>query len=160
MLFLSAQFLFKVEDYSMPNMYKYFCVFSFFLIYSSLSHSASSELDRALEILLADYDIDGYLEVREGVTMSSGYYMVQSGDTLDEIIGELVGDTPIKKRILREAFVQANPNSFRNSNPNYLLAGVRLRVPDADDIIELLFDMDSPSMRNMNPSRDGWVRFP
>ena len=49
----------------MTNMYKYFCVFSFFLIYSSLSHSASSELDRALEILLADYDIDGYLEVRE-----------------------------------------------------------------------------------------------
>ena len=144
----------------MKNMYKYFCFLSFFSVYSSVSHSASSELDRALEVLLADYDIDGYLEVDEGVAMNSGYYMVQSGDTLDEIIGELVGDTPIKKRILREAFVQANPNSFRNSNPNYLLAGVRLRVPDADDIIALVFDMDSPTMRNTNQSRDGWVRFP
>jgi hypothetical protein len=144
----------------MKNMYRHFCFLSFFSIYSSVSHSASSELDRALEILLADYDIGGYLEVGEGVAMNSGYYMVQSGDTLDEIIGELVGDTPIKKRILREAFVQANPNSFRNSNPNYLLAGARLRVPDADDIIALLFDMDSPTMRNTNQSRDGWVRFP
>jgi hypothetical protein len=144
----------------MTNMCKYFFVFSFFSGYSSFSHSASSELDRALEILLADYDIDSYLEVSEGATMSSGFYMVESGDTLDEIIGRLVGDTPIKKRILREAFVQANPSSFRNSNPNYLLAGVRLRVPDADDIIQLLFDMDSPTMRNANQSRDGWVRFP
>ena len=144
----------------MTNMCKYFFVFSFFSSYSSFSHSASSELDRALEILLADYDIDSYLEVSEGATLSSGYYMVESGDTLDEIIGKLVGDTPIKKRILREAFVQANPSSFRNSNPNYLLAGVRLRMPDADDIIQLLFDMDSPTMRNANQSRDGWVRFP
>ena len=144
----------------MTNMCKYFFVFSFFSSYPAFSHSASSELDRALEILLADYDIDSYLEVNVETTLSSGYYMVESGDPLDEIIGKLVGDTPIKKRIIRDAFVQANPSSFRNSNPNYLLAGVRLRVPDADDIIELLFDMDSPSMRNMNPSRDGWVRFP
>jgi len=85
---------------------------------------------------------------------------VQPGDTLDEIIVRLVGDSPIRKRVLREAFVHANPNSFRNSNPNYMLAGIRLRVPDADDIIELLFDMNSPAMRNMNQSRESWVRFP
>ena len=91
---------------------------------------------------------------------SSGYYLVQQGDTLDEIINRLVGDTPIRNRILREAFVQANPNSFRNSNPNYMLAGVNLRVPDANDIIELLFDMNSPTMRSMNLSLNSLVRFP
>ena len=111
---------------------------------------ASAEMDRALDILLAD----------ESVLSSSGYYLVQQGDTLDEIINRLVGDTPIRNRILREAFVQANPNSFRNSNPNYMLAGVNLRVPDANDIIELLFDMNSPTMRSMSQSRDSWVRFP
>ena len=122
---------------------------------------ASAEMDRALDILLADYNLDDYMEViDESVLSSSGYYLVQQGDTLDEIINRLVGDTPIRNRILREAFVQANPNSFRNSNPNYMLAGVNLRVPDANDIIELLFDMNSPTMRSMNQSRDSWVRFP
>ena len=140
--------------------YKYFFVSLGFSIYSSISYSASSEIDRALEILLSDYNLDSYLEVGDDTVISSGYYLVQSGDTLDEIIAQLVGETPIRRRIMREAFVQANPNSFRNGNPNYMLAGVRLRVPDSDDIIELLFDMDSPEMRSMSQSREGWVRFP
>jgi hypothetical protein len=144
----------------MKIFYKYFFVFFGFSIYSSISYSASSEIDRALEILLSDYNLDSYLEVGDDTVISSGYYLVQSGDTLDEIIAQLVGETPIRRRIMREAFVQANPNSFRNGNPNYMLAGVRLRVPDSDDIIELLFDMDSPEMRSMSQSREGWVRFP
>ena len=144
----------------MRSIYKYLCVFISFSIYSSISHSASSEIDRALEILLSDYNVDNYLEVTDESAMSSGYYLVQSGDTLDEIITQLIGETPIRRRILREAFVQANPNSFRSGNPNYMLAGVRLRVPDAEDIIELLFDTDSPTMRNISQSREGWVRFP
>ena len=144
----------------MKIFYKYFFVFFGFSIYSSISYSASSEIDRALEILLSDYNLDSYLEVGDDTVISSGYYLVQPGDTLDEIIAQLVGETPIRRRIMREAFVQANPNSFRNGNPNYMLAGVRLRVPDADDIIELLFDMDSPEMRSMSQSREGWVRFP
>ena len=144
----------------MKIFYKYFFVFFGFSIYSSVSYSASSEIDRALEILLSDYNLDSYLEVGDDTVISSGYYLVQPGDTLDEIIAQLVGETPIRRRIMREAFVQANPNSFRNGNPNYMLAGVRLRVPDADDIIELLFDMDSPEMRSMSQSREGWVRFP
>jgi len=129
-------------------------------MFPAISQGASLEIEKALEILLADYDIDDYLKVRDEVTLSSGYYLVQSGDTLDELIVRLVGNTPIRKKILREAFVHANPNSFRNSNPNYMLAGIRLRIPDADDIIELLFDMNSPAMRNMNQSRESWVHFP
>ena len=144
----------------MKNIYQYTLISICLLISPAVSQSASFEIDRALEVLLADYDMDDYLEVRDEGTLSSGYYLVQPGDTLDEIIVRLVGDTPIRKRILREAFVHANPNSFRNSNPNYMLAGIRLRVPNADDIIELLFDMNSPTMRNANQSRDSWVRFP
>ena len=144
----------------MKIFYKYAFVFIGFFSYSSISYSASSEIDRALEILLSDYSLDNYLEVGDENVMNSGYYLVQPGDTLDEIIAQVVGETPIRRRIMREAFVQANPNSFRNGNPNYMLAGVRLRVPVAEDIIELLFDMDSPEMRSMSQSREGWVRFP
>ena len=144
----------------MKNIYKYMFIPICLSIFPAVSQSASLEIDRALEILLADYDMDNYLQVRDESTLSSGYYLVQPGDTLDEIIVRLVGDTPIRKRVLREAFVYANPNSFRNSNPNYMLAGIRLRVPNADDIIELLFDMNSTKMRDMNQSRESWVHFP
>tara|TARA_B110000967_G_C18634335_1_gene435278 strand:- start:224 stop:658 length:435 start_codon:yes stop_codon:yes gene_type:complete len=144
----------------MKNIYQYMFISLFLVIYPAISQGASPEIERALEILLADYDIDNYLKVRDEVTLSSGYYLVQSGDTLDELIVRLVGNTPIRKKVLREAFVHANPNSFRNSNPNYMLAGIRLRIPNADDIIELLFDMNSPAMRNMNQSRESWVHFP
>jgi hypothetical protein len=144
----------------MKNIYQYTLISICLLIFPAVSQSASLEIDRALEILLTDYDIDDYLEVLDEGALSSGYYLVQPGDTLDEIIVRLVGDTPIRKRVLREAFVYANPNSFRNSNPNYMLAGIRLRVPNADDIIELLFDMNSTKMRDMNQSRESWVHFP
>jgi hypothetical protein len=144
----------------MKNIYQYMFISLFLVIYPAISQGASPEIERALEILLADYDIDNYLKVRDEVTLSSGYYLVQPGDTLDELIVRLVGNTPIRKKVLREAFVHANPNSFRNSNPNYMLAGIRLRIPNADDIIELLFDMNSLAMRNMNQSRESWVHFP
>ena len=144
----------------MKNIYKYIFIFICLSIFPATSQSASLEIDRALEILLADYDIDDYLKVRDEGALSAGYYLVQPGDTLDDISVRLVGDTPIRKGILREAFVHANPNSFRNSNPNYMLAGIRLRIPDADDIIDLLFNMNSPTMRNMNQSRESWVHFP
>ena len=144
----------------MKNFYKYTFISLFLSTFPAVSQSASLEIDRALEVLLAGYDMDDYLGVRDEDALNSGYYLVQPGDTLDEIIVRLVGDTPIRKRVLREAFVHANPNSFRNSNPNYMLAGIRLRVPNADDIIELLFDMSSPTIRNTNQSRESWVRFP
>ena len=144
----------------MQNIQKYIFISICLSIFPAVSHGASLEMDRALEVLLADYNMDDYLKVRDEGALSSGYYLVQPGDTLDEVIVRLVGETPIRKKILREAFVHANPNSFRNSNPNYMLAGIRLRIPDADDIIELLFDMNSPTMRNMNQSRESWVHFP
>lgn len=131
----------------------------FFLLTTS-AIAADSNLDRALETLLEGYDIQDYLEILDDEEMSSGYYQVRTGDTLDNIILRAIGETPIRKNILRDAFVSANPNSFRNGNPNYLLAGKRLRIPDAQDIIELLFDMNSREMRGANRSRDSWVHFP
>ena len=131
----------------------------FFFVTTS-AVAADSNLDRALETLLAGYDIQDYLEVRDDEEMSSGYYQVRTGYTLDDIILRAIGETPIRKNILRDAFVSANPNSFRNGNPNYLLAGLRLRIPDAEDIVALLFDMNSREMRGANRSRDSWVHFP
>lgn len=121
--------------------------------------AASAEIEEALDILLADYDIEERLTI-ETQGDSSGLYLIQRGDTLDSIIQRLVGDTAIKKRWLREAFVQANPQSFRNRNPNFLYAGEHLRVPTADDIMALMFDTSAPQMQNRRAPRDNWVHFP
>ena len=145
----------------MKSIFNRVCVCLALSLAPVISFGASAEIDRALDILLQDYDLDDYLDVMDESSLNqSGFYIVQPGDTLDEIITKLIGDTPIRNRILRDAFVQANPNSFRNRNPNYMLAGVRLRVPDAGDILELLFDMNSPTMRSANQSRETWVHFP
>ena len=145
----------------MKSVFNRVCICLVVSLAPGISCGASAEIDRALDILMQDYNLDNYLDVIDDSSLNqSGFYIVQAGDTLDEIIMKLIGDTPIRNRVLRDAFVQANPNSFRNSNPNYMLAGVRLRVPDAGDILELLFDMNSPIMRSANQSRDNWVHFP
>ena len=145
----------------MKSIFNGVCICLLLSLVPGISAGASAEIDRALDILLKDYDLDGYLDVMDESSLNqSGFYIVEPGDTLDEIIVKLIGETPIRNRVLRDAFVQANPNSFRNSNPNYMLAGVRLRVPDAGDILELLFDMKSPTMRSANQSRENWVHFP
>jgi len=145
----------------MKSVFKRVCICLALSIAPVISFGASAEIDRALDILMQDYDLDNYLDVMDESSLNqSGFYIVQPGDTLDEIIMKLIGETPIRNRVLRDAFVQANPNSFRNSNPNYMLAGVRLRVPDSEDILELLFDMNSPIMRSANQSRENWVHFP
>ena len=145
----------------MKSIFNRVCVCLVLSLAPVISFGASAEIDRALDILLQAYDLDDYLDVMDESSLNqSGFYIVQPGDTLDEIIVKLIGETPIRNRVLRDAFVQANPNSFRNSNPNYMLAGVRLRVPDAGDILELLFDMNSPTMRSANQSRENWVHFP
>ena len=138
-------------------------VFGLLVLLPINGFSASAEIEKALSVLLADYNIEDFLQVDGSVgenEISSGSYRVKPGDTLDAIITRLVGDSPLKKQALRDAFVQANPNSFRNRNPNYLLAGVQLRLPIADDILALLFDMDSPAVRRLQESREGWVHFP
>ena len=145
----------------MKSVFNQGCICLTLSLAPAFSLGASAEIDRALDILLQDYDLDDYLDVMDESSLNqSGFYIVQPGDTLDEIIMKLIGETPIRNRILRDAFVQANPNSFRNRNPNYMLAGVRLRVPDARDILELLFDVNSPTMRSANQSRETWVHFP
>mgnify|MGYP003962764469 CR=1 FL=1 len=92
--------------------------------------------------------------------INSGFYEIRPGDTLDEIINRAIGDTSIRNEILREAFVRANPNSFRNSNPNYMFSGVKIRMPTADDIIGLLFKADSRELSSTSRSRESWVYFP
>jgi hypothetical protein len=100
-------------------------------------------------------------------------YQVVSGDTLDKVIRKTMPDSPLRADILRNAFVQQNPQAFTKSPPRSLMAGAILNVPNHDDLLRTyMVPGHSPgnsgmhrgggySTADMNMSeRKNWVRFP
>ena len=100
-------------------------------------------------------------------------YKVMSGDTLDKVIRKTMPDSPLRVEILRNAFVQQNPQAFTKSPPRALMAGVVLNVPNHDDLLRSHMTSGrasgtsgayrgggySSADLNMN-ERKNWVRFP
>lgn len=88
-------------------------------------------------------------------------YRVKRGETLDQVIRKLAPESNLQKNLLRQAFVKANPHAFRRNNPNWMYAGVLLKVPEIDDLRRLIFKDSAGSLRkNIKDEKAGWVRFP
>jgi len=106
-------------------------------------------------------------------TVSRGTYQVISGDTLDKVIRKTMPDSPLRIEILRNAFIQQNPQAFTKSPPRALMAGAVLTVPSHDDLLRSYMVPGhapgnsgmqrgggySTADMNMN-ERKNWVRFP
>lgn len=125
-----------------------------------------AELDDALSRMVADLERqleDAAALAKEDEVAPDGTYVVKKGDYLDKIINQTVGSSPLRRDILRRAFVRANPHAFMRSNPNWLLANKRLRVPEADDIKKVIFTDESrqasKQRKSANP-HDGWIQYP
>jgi Tfp pilus assembly protein FimV len=125
-----------------------------------------AELDDALSRMIADLEKSlevAAVEAKEDAVAEDGTYVVKNGDYLDKIINDIVGQSPLRRDILRSAFVRANPHAFMRSNPNWLLADKKLRVPDADDIKKVIFTDESRRNKNRrdgaNPY-EGWIQYP
>ena len=100
--------------------------------------SGQRNVDGALAQLLRGFAVlEGELA---RTPLAGNRYRVQPGDTLDEIIFKTLGDLSVRHEVVRDAFVRANPRAFRRKNPNYLLAGVELRIPGAEDFRAVVFD--------------------
>ena len=122
--------------------------------------SSSTDIDKALQTLLSGYDAQAYLEVLRTDEITTEYYEISPGDTLDGIINRSVGKTSIRKDMMRRAFVVANPNAFPSGNPNRMLSGVRVRIPTADDVMSLIFSVDPAELEIAKRARESWVHFP
>jgi hypothetical protein len=104
---------------------------------------------------------------------SRSTYQVVSGDTLDKVIRKTMPESPLRVEILRNAFVQQNPQAFTKSPPRSLMAGAVLNVPNHDDLLRTFMVPGhapgnsgmhrgggySTADINMN-ERKNWVRFP
>jgi len=131
------------------------------LLVASISQAkADSKVDAALLRLLniESSSLPRVDKVMPGET-AKGRYRIRSGDTLDGIIMRFYGDSSLQKKILRDAFVKGNPQSFRRNNANWMLAGTVLRLPDQDAVYKVVFKDDTASRRSTVDKSD-WVTFP
>ena len=125
-----------------------------------------AELDDALSRMISDLEKSlelAAVEAKEDAVAEDGTYVVKNGDYLDKIINDTVGQSPLRRDILRSAFVRANPHAFMRSNPNWLLADKKLRVPDADDIKKVIFTDESrrnKTRRDGANPYEGWIQYP
>ena len=125
-----------------------------------LDERKQSELDSALKRLVKDLE-KAMLQANEGIDVNDdGTYLVRKGDYLDKIIKSTVGDYPFKRDILRKAFVLANPKVFRRSNPNWMYANKKMRIPGVDDIKKVIFKDQPKGKSSSEDPYAGWVRFP
>ena len=92
---------------------------------------------------------------------TGGTHRVRRGETLDMVIRKVAPNSPLQRDLLRKAFVRANPHAFRRNNPNWLYAGVVLKVPDIDDLRRVVFkDPRATLKKNVSDEKAGWVRYP
>lgn len=105
--------------------------------------------------------IKGEKQTLPAVVKTGGTYQVRRGETLDMVIRKVAPNSPIQRDVLRQAFVKANPHAFRRNNPNWMYAGVVLKVPDVDDLRRVIFrDATGSLKKNVSDEKAGWVRFP
>ena len=121
---------------------------------------SKNELDAALKRLVKDLEVS-MQDAVEGITLNGdGTYLIRRGDYLDKIIKNTVGDYPFKRDILRKAFVLANPKVFRRSNPNWMYANKRMRIPQVEDIKKVIFKDQPRNKLSLKDDYADWVRYP
>ena len=116
------------------------------------------EAEKALDVLMSDVvNIDKKSFAKKS---KPTHYKIVYGDTLDQIIIDHVEKMPVRKDILKRAIVHANPQAFNRNNPNWMISGRKLKLPDVDDLSKLIFTDSARAEMLRGKDRDNWVRHP
>jgi Tfp pilus assembly protein FimV len=86
-------------------------------------------------------------------------YRVKPGDSLDKVIRQTMGESPLKVELLRKAYIQQNPQAFVKTSPPVLRSGVVLAVPNHDDLLRQYLRPRDGMLSDPN-DRKNWVRYP
>jgi Tfp pilus assembly protein FimV len=76
-----------------------------------------------------------------------GSYKPKPGQTLDQVIAQTMGKSPLSLAVLRQAFIQKNPVAFESGKTPKLRKGVVLIVPDHDALLLSLMPSPPPEPR-------------
>ncbi len=86
-------------------------------------------------------------------------YNVRTGETLDQVIRQTMGTSPLRIELLRQAFLDQNPKAFTKTTPRYLMAGAVLTVPNHDELWRQHLNAAKPATGVID-ERKFWVRYP
>ena len=105
--------------------------------------------------------------VRPAVVASGRTYKVLRGESLDKVIQKTMADSPLRIELLRNAFIELNPQAFPGGQASRMRATEPLNVPDP---VQLLRAVAMPLMETEDAARAAapasaeqqrrWVRFP
>jgi pilus assembly protein FimV len=105
--------------------------------------------------------------VRPAVVASGLTYKALRGESLDKVIQKTMADSPLRIELLRNAFIELNPQAFPGGQASRMRTTDELKVPDA---VQLLRAVAMPLMETEDTARAAapasaeqqrrWVRFP
>jgi pilus assembly protein FimV len=105
--------------------------------------------------------------VQPAVVASGRTYKVLRGESLDKVIQKTMADSPLRIELLRNAFIELNPQAFPGGQASRMRSTEPLNVPDS---VQLLRAVATPLLETEDASRAAapasaeqqrrWVRFP
>jgi len=101
---------------------------------------------------------------------SAKTYTPKAGETLDQVIAKTMGSSPLSTSILRQAFIDENPQGIVPGKSPKLRKGATLNVPDHDrllrGVLASVTPVAAPTETVRRPAqstpeeRKRWVQFP
>jgi Tfp pilus assembly protein FimV len=105
--------------------------------------------------------------VQPAVVASGRTYKVLRGESLDKVIQKTMAESPLRIELLRNAFIELNPQAFPGGQASRMRTTEPLNVPDS---VQLLRAVATPLLETEDASRAAapasaeqqrrWVRFP
>ena len=80
-------------------------------------------------------------------------WRVEPGDSLSRIARALLPDDPAARKPLMDALVSLNPHAFKDGNPDWLFAGVTLKIPTGPQIAAARSTPSVPQRRPASVAR-------
>ncbi|MEZ7860140.1 MAG: hypothetical protein ACI9BG_000249 [Parasphingorhabdus sp.] len=133
------------------------------VVAAGTAQAQTASTKKALAQLIKDIDLLRPALAAKSEKSQDGYYMIRRGETLDGIIAKVLPSMPLRKSIIRQAIVLANPHAFKRRNPNWMYADKKIKLPDTKDIHRVIFTQPSNGMakaKNSRQQRRDWVHFP
>ena len=133
------------------------------VVAAGTAQAQTASTKKALAQLIKDIDLLRPALAAKAEKSQDGYYTIRRGETLDGIIAKVLPSMPLRKSIIRQAIVLANPHAFKRRNPNWMYADKKIKLPDTKDIHRVIFIEPSNGMakaKNSRQQRQDWVHFP
>ena len=74
----------------------------------------------------------------------SATHKVKPGESLSGILSKYYGNTGLNMRIVEISLIEMNKHAFVRLNPNYLFAGIKIKIPSINEIMKSSMNSELP----------------